>query len=60
MPPVGHREKIQTLLDPDLLNYEWLWAAAGTPHVVFQLTPQELQEMTEGRFIDLRVDDGKN
>lgn len=56
VPPVGHNEKIMTILDPTLKNYEWLWAAAGTPFAVFQLNSNEIQRMTDGKFIDLKLD----
>lgn len=60
VPPIGHKEKIITFLDPTLKDYEWIWAAAGTPFAVFQLKSNELQKMTDGKFIDLKVDNGKN
>ena len=41
VPPVGHREQLKTFLDEDLLQYEEIWAAAGTPHAVFKLTPAD-------------------
>lgn len=59
VPPVGHKEKIRTFLDPTLKNYEWIWAAAGTPFAVFQLNSDELQKMTGGDYIDM-VLYGKN
>ena len=60
VPPIGHHEKIMTFLDSTLKDYEWLWAAAGTPYAVFQLSPYQLQKMTDGKFVDLKVEDGKN
>jgi len=48
VPPVGHTEKIKTYIDEDLSEYKELWAAAGTPHAVFKLTPEELLLITEG------------
>ena len=48
VPPVGHATHIRTLLDADLLKLDVIWAAAGTPRAVFQLTPQDLQKMTDG------------
>ena len=47
--PLGHIEQMETLIDEDLLRYETIWAAAGTPFAVFQLTPQDLQVMTGGQ-----------
>jgi prolyl-tRNA editing enzyme YbaK/EbsC (Cys-tRNA(Pro) deacylase) len=60
VPPLGHHEKIMTFLDPTLKNYEWIWAAAGTPFAVFRLSSSEIQKMTDGEFVELKVDDGKN
>lgn len=48
VPPLGHATKIVTYLDEDLLQYPVLWAAAGTPNAVFELTPAQLQRMTAG------------
>lgn len=49
VPPVGHLEKLETLIDEDLLNYDVIWAAAGTPNAVFRLTPADLQTLAQGR-----------
>ncbi len=48
VPPSGHIEPLRTFVDQDLLQHEEIWAAAGTPHVLFKLTPAELQAMTHG------------
>ncbi len=53
IPPVGHSEPLETLLDPDLKTYTTIWAAAGTPFAVFQLNPTDLEPLTQGRWIDL-------
>jgi prolyl-tRNA editing enzyme YbaK/EbsC (Cys-tRNA(Pro) deacylase) len=46
IPPVGHASKIETYMDEDLFRYDTIWAAAGTPNAVFQVTPQDLITMT--------------
>jgi prolyl-tRNA editing enzyme YbaK/EbsC (Cys-tRNA(Pro) deacylase) len=51
VPPVGHVEHLQTFIDQDLLGYADIWAAAGTPHAVFHLTPDELLRMTGGLVV---------
>lgn len=51
VPPVGHKEPILTFIDEDLLQYREIWAAAGHPRAVFQLTPEELIQMTNGQVI---------
>jgi prolyl-tRNA editing enzyme YbaK/EbsC (Cys-tRNA(Pro) deacylase) len=48
VPPAGHAEPLLTFIDQDLLAYDSLWAAAGTPNAVFKLTPQQLVELTGG------------
>jgi len=53
VPPVGHSETLQTILDPDLRKHEVIWAAAGTPFAVFKLKPSDLEPLTNGRWIDL-------
>jgi prolyl-tRNA editing enzyme YbaK/EbsC (Cys-tRNA(Pro) deacylase) len=53
VPPIGHTERLETFIDEDLLQYEELWAAAGTPHAVFRLTPAELKAMTGGRVVSI-------
>ena len=53
VPPVGHIEPLETLLDRDLKKYETIWAAAGTPFAVFQLKPSDLEPLTKGKWIDL-------
>jgi prolyl-tRNA editing enzyme YbaK/EbsC (Cys-tRNA(Pro) deacylase) len=49
VPPVGHTERLETYIDEDLLQFDEIWAAAGTPHAVFRLTPAELVQMTGGQ-----------
>lgn len=51
VPPVGHTEQLETFIDQDLLQYPEIWAAAGTSHAVFRLTPDELLRMTGGKVI---------
>jgi prolyl-tRNA editing enzyme YbaK/EbsC (Cys-tRNA(Pro) deacylase) len=54
VPPVGHTERIETLIDEDLLQYPEIWGAAGTPNALFRLTPQQLVEITQGEVVDVR------
>lgn len=54
VPPLGHKEPVAAFIDETLLEYETLWAAAGTPHAVFELTPADLQSMTDGRVVSIK------
>jgi len=49
VPPLGHAQQMETYLDEDLMQYRTIWAAAGTPKAIFELTPSQLQEMTGGK-----------
>lgn len=51
--PVGHAGALAVVLDEDLRRYDTLWAAAGTPNAVFQLTADKLAQITGGRFADI-------
>lgn len=54
IPPVGHREALTTFIDQDLLQFDEIWAAAGTPNTLFRLTPLELVMVTGGTVADVR------
>lgn len=54
VPPVGHRNPLNTFIDEDLLQYEEIWAAAGTPRAVFKLTPDQLKMITNGTVISVK------
>jgi len=51
VPPVGHPQPLTTLIDQGLLTLDTLWAAAGTPHAVFRLTPEELRRLAGDRVV---------
>ena len=53
VPPIGHASTLPTFLDMDLLLYDQVWAAAGTPNAVFPIAPADIQRMTAARTIDL-------
>jgi len=51
VPPVGHPEPLRTLVDEDLLRFEAVWAAAGTPHAVFPVAPAALARAAAGAVL---------
>ncbi|MGH2497131.1 MAG: YbaK/EbsC family protein [Ktedonobacteraceae bacterium] len=54
VPPVGHVERLATFIDEDLMQYDAVWAAAGSPHTVFRLTPGDLQALTGGEVVTVK------
>ena len=54
VPPFGHATHLRVFIDPDLLQYDEVWAAAGTWHDVFGIEPHRLVEASEGLVTDLK------
>ncbi len=55
VPPIGHAEPPVIFIDEDLLGYDTLWAAAGTPNAVFRLTPANLVTLTGGTVAAIKT-----
>lgn len=55
IPPLGHDIPLRTLMDPRLLEFARVWAAAGTPHCVFAADPHKLAEATAAEVGDFTV-----
>jgi prolyl-tRNA editing enzyme YbaK/EbsC (Cys-tRNA(Pro) deacylase) len=53
VPPIGHPQPLRTFIDRDLMQYDEIYAAAGTPHAVFAITPDELVRISGGHVTDL-------
>jgi Cys-tRNA(Pro) deacylase len=54
VPPFGHATHLKVFIDPDLLQYDEVWAAAGTWHDVFGIEPHQLVAASEGAVTDLK------
>lgn len=54
VPPFGHATHLRVFIDPDLLQYGEVWAAAGTWNDVFAIEPHKLVEASEGQVTDLK------
>jgi prolyl-tRNA editing enzyme YbaK/EbsC (Cys-tRNA(Pro) deacylase) len=53
VPPVGHQEPLQTLVDRTLSRFDTVWAAAGSPNAVFPIAYEQLVTITAARVLDL-------
>ena len=53
-PPFGHPGRVRTFLDRDLLAFDEVWAAAGSPYSVFGTTPEELRRTALAEVVDLK------
>jgi prolyl-tRNA editing enzyme YbaK/EbsC (Cys-tRNA(Pro) deacylase) len=54
VPPFGHATHLRVFIDPDLLQWPEVWAAAGTWHDVFGIEPHKLVEASQGLVTDLK------
>ena len=58
--PLAHATPTVVLIDQSLFRFVDIWAAAGHPHAVFQLSPADLQRLTGAPVADLAVDVGQD
>jgi prolyl-tRNA editing enzyme YbaK/EbsC (Cys-tRNA(Pro) deacylase) len=55
IPPFGHAQSLPTWLDEDLLKYETVWAAAGSPEAVFEVDPRRLAEVIGATVVNVKA-----
>ena len=53
IPPFGHASQLVTRLDADLLQFDTVWAAAGTPNAIFEVSPARLRDATDAIVISM-------
>ena len=54
MPPFGHATQLRIFVDPDLLQYDEVWAAAGTWNDNFGAAPADIVRVARGVVTDLK------
>ena len=52
--PIGHPQPLATFIDADLMRFHRLWAAAGTPNALFELSADELSRLSGGKVVELK------
>ena len=55
VPPFGHASDVPVFMDRDLLDHEVVWAAAGRPDSVFEISPERLRELSQAAVADLKA-----
>lgn len=53
--PLGHIRPIRIFMDPKILTFEIIWAAAGTPFHVFSIAPSALKNALNPKICDFTV-----
>ena len=54
VPPFGHSTQLRVFVDPDLLQYDEVWAAAGTWNDNFGAAPADIVRVADGVVTDLK------
>ena len=54
VPPFGHTTQLRVFVDPDLLQYDEVWAAAGTWNDNFGAAPADIVRVASGVVTDLK------
>jgi prolyl-tRNA editing enzyme YbaK/EbsC (Cys-tRNA(Pro) deacylase) len=55
IPPLAHAQKLPAFVDRDLLRYDVVYAAGGTPNAMFPIRPPELIRACDGRVVDIAL-----
>jgi prolyl-tRNA editing enzyme YbaK/EbsC (Cys-tRNA(Pro) deacylase) len=55
IPPLGHAQALVPLVDRDLLRYDVVYAAGGTPHAMFPVSPADLVRVSAGTVADVAL-----
>lgn len=55
VPPFAHLEPMRTVIDEDLLTFADVWSAAGHPHAVVRLLPEQLVSISQGQSADIKL-----
>ncbi|MDX1600096.1 MAG: YbaK/EbsC family protein [Anaerolineales bacterium] len=55
VPPLGHTKEFQSFMDEDLLSYDQIWAAAGSPRAVFPVDPKKIVDVTGTQVANVRA-----
>lgn len=53
MPPFGHRQKLRTLVDPAITQFELIFGGGGDVNSLLQLTPTELLRVTQAELVSI-------
>ena len=55
VPAIGHSNPMRLVfMDEDLMHYETIWSAAGTPHAIYEITPRQLLDISHAQLVDIK------
>jgi len=54
IPPFGYNKKVKIFIDEDLIKFNKIFCAAGTPNSIFEIEPKRLLQISEATIIDVK------
>ncbi len=55
VPAFGHSTPVKFIfMDQDLMQYQTIWSAAGTPHAIYEISPQDLLRVSNAQLTDIK------
>ena len=54
VPPLGHRQKLRTIIEAGVLDYEWVYGGGGTDTSLVRLSTAALAEHAQAEIVDLQ------
>jgi Cys-tRNA(Pro) deacylase len=57
IPPFGHERRLRVVMDPDLGRFTTVWAAAGLPNAVFEISPASLRILADAHVAPIAEDE---
>jgi len=53
MPPIGHKNRITTVIDRTAMGFSRVYGGAGTAHTLLEIDPKELARLTSAAVTDI-------
>ncbi|RLG55473.1 MAG: YbaK/EbsC family protein [Thermoproteota archaeon] len=53
LPPVGHKTKLKTIIDPAVLKLDKVYAGGGAPNALLEISPQDILKLAGGRIVEV-------
>jgi len=53
MPPLGHRNRIATVIDRKVMSFSKVYGGAGTPNALIEIDPRDMARLTEAKVADI-------
>ncbi len=56
LPPIGHKKRIRTFIDPKVLGFERVYGGGGAINALLEIDPQDVKRLTNAEVVDVSED----